>query len=562
MGRKTSHRGSGTRSGRQPQTLAKEQPRHPESAKASSREYRLTAAPKAKSKWLPSLIIGTCAAIGTAILLLTTNWGVGTTTDSTVYINVARNFLKGYGLSHPPGSPMTHYPPLYPMALSLSGLLGQDPLDGARWLQAFLFCATITLSGLIIFRGTRGSITALITGLLMLLTSHTMIHVYSCAWSESLFIPLSLAGFLLLGEYIQKTTPILFLSSSFMIGFAFLTRYVGISLVITGCLCILFMLRVNIYKRVLIAMGFGIMTVFPISLWILRNTIVAGTLTNRSLVYHPVASQHINDALSTLSKWLFMPPGWPLNVRSALLALFAIAVLTGYVSVLRHKTMIKEHMYTVFFPSVLVIFIFSYFISLGLSISFLDAHTLLLDRILSPVYIIGVIGIVCIAYHLWLFYNNKVVAISLLSISILFVIGQAFQSVPLINSLNYKGSGFSSKSWKSSPIIGFVKSLPDDIVIYANGPDAIDILTGKSSSMIPPKVDAGTRLNNENFASQFTDMIRQIEDGKAILVYCHGITWRWYLPTKEEIAGSLHVPLLYQGRDGFISGTLEREGRL
>jgi len=90
---------------------------------------------------------------------------------------------------------------------------------------------------------------------------------------------------------------------------------------------------------------------------------------------------------------------------------------------------------------------------------------------------------------------------------------------------------------------------------FTNGPDPIAILTGKTSQMIPHKVDAGTRLNNENFPSQFAEMIRQIENGKALLVYFNMITWRWYLPSKEELAASLRVPVPYQAWDGMIFGT-------
>jgi hypothetical protein len=50
-------------------------------------------------------------------------------------------------------------------------------------------------------------------------------------------------------------------------------------------------------------------------------------------------------------------------------------------------------------------------------------------------------------------------------------------------------------------------------------------------------------------------MIRQIENGKALLVYFNMITWRWYLPSKEELAASLKVPVPCQGWDGMIFGT-------
>ena len=556
MGRKTLSRPSGARSGRDSQIPLKQRSPHPEPTSASLRKSVSKTATESASKWLPYLIVAGCASIGAAILLYATNWGIGISPDSTVYINVARNLLKGYGFSNPPGTPMTHYPPFYPMVLSLSALWGQDPLDGARGIHAFLFWATLVLAGWIIYRETHGSMIASISGLLLLLASNTIIYVYSFAWSESLFMLLCLAGLLSLREYIEQTHVGLLLLSSLLVGFAFLTRYVGISVTITCCLCILLMSILGLYKRLIIAAGFGMMTLFPVSLWVLRNSLVAGTLTNRSLVSHPVTLQHVNAGISTISRWFFMPQDWPFEVKSGLLGAFAVIVLIACVSLLQYNLKMKGNKRIVFFPSIFIIFLFSYLVFLGFSISYIDAHTPLDNRILSPLYIIGVIALVCLSYHIWFYYGKrKVVAISLLFISFSFLIAQVLHSVPLVASLHYNGSGYADKYWKNSPIIGVVKSLPDNLVIFTNGPDPIDILTGKTSQMIPGKVDAGTRLDNKDFPSQFADMVRQIEDGKALLVYFSMITWRWYLPSQEELAAGLRVPVPYKGWDGMIFDT-------
>jgi len=127
MGRKTSSRSSGARSGRNSQIPLKQRSPHPESASASLRESVSKTAMESASQWLPYLIMATCACIGAAILLFVTNWGIGISPDSTIYINVARNLLKGYGFSNPPGSPMTIIRPLSHGTLS-ERPLGQDPL--------------------------------------------------------------------------------------------------------------------------------------------------------------------------------------------------------------------------------------------------------------------------------------------------------------------------------------------------------------------------------------------------------------------------------------------------
>jgi hypothetical protein len=559
MGRKTSIRDKSGRSGRSSQTHGKQGHLVPKPTEATPGKCISIRAKKAAPKWFPFLVMATCACAGGVILLFTTTWGIGVSTDSITYIDVARNFLKGYGLSHPPGSPMTHYPPLYPIVLSISGLFASDPLDGARWLQTLFFCATIAISGLIIYRETGGSAISYIIGLLLLLTSNTLISVYSFAWSEGLFILLSLAGFLLLGEYLQNSKTVFLLTSSIITGLALLTRYVGISLVLTGCLCILALARSSISKRLIITAIFGIVGLCPVSLWVLRNRMLSSTLTNRSLVSHPITLDQVNTGILTISSWLCIPQDWSLSVRIGLLVIFAAVILTGFVIFLKHYKHVKdyENRWILFVPSLFIIFTFSYFLVLGISISFVDAHTPLSIRILSPLYVIGVIGIVCLSYNLWVQCEKRqMVAISLLVISSLFLLNQSFHAVSLVNSLHHDGSSssFLNKYWKQSTIIERIKSLPDNITIYTNAPDPIDILAGKSSIMLPAKVDAATRINNEKFPSQFADMAKEIQSGKSILVYFSGITWRWYLPTKNEIAKNTHLRVLYQGWDGMIYG--------
>ena len=95
------------------------------------------------------------SVVGATALLFSTRWGVGLGPDSVVYIASARNLLSGKGLSvssYPwEFSPMTHYPTLFSAELAGLGLIGIDPLDGARWFNALIFRAKIPLLGLVVY---------------------------------------------------------------------------------------------------------------------------------------------------------------------------------------------------------------------------------------------------------------------------------------------------------------------------------------------------------------------------------------------------------------------------
>jgi 4-amino-4-deoxy-L-arabinose transferase-like glycosyltransferase len=220
-----------------------------------------------KSKNYPLFFIG-LAIIGIISLLFVTRWGIGLNPDSTRYISAARNLRDGFGLTEFFGSdirrPMTHFPPLYPLLLTGFGVFGIDPLDGARWLNVFLFGANILLIGLAIRRYTSGSIWIPLFGSSLILTSLTMLHIHAMAMTEPLFILLGFSGLLLLAAYLEKSRPSLLIISASATGLAFLTRYPGVALVATGGVGILLFSRKRFFQKIVDASIFGVISLFPI----------------------------------------------------------------------------------------------------------------------------------------------------------------------------------------------------------------------------------------------------------------------------------------------------------
>jgi hypothetical protein len=68
-------------------------------------------------------------------------------------------------------------------------------------------------------------------------------------------------------------------------------------------------------------------------------------------------------------------------------------------------------------------------------------------------------------------------------------------------------------------------------------------------------VSAGTRKVNEDYEEKLNQMISECREGKALIVYFKGITWRWYLPSIEEVESTGNVPVLSRMQDGVICGT-------
>jgi len=47
-------------------------------------------------------------------------------------------------------------------------------------------------------------------------------------------------------------------------------------------------------------------------------------------------------------------------------------------------------------------------------------------------------------------------------------------------------------------------------------------------------------------------MGKQLKNHDAVLVYFNTVTWRWYLPSEDELKEKMSLRVLFQGADGTI----------
>jgi hypothetical protein len=124
-----------------------------------------------------------------------------------------------------------------------------------------------------------------------------------------------------------------------------------------------------------------------------------------------------------------------------------------------------------------------------------------------------------------------------------------------IDNDNYRDgyTNYADKRWVQSEIIRKLSSLPPSTPIYTNGQDAIYILTGKHSSVIPQKVYPLDSAVNHSYSSQLTSMQERLKNQNGVLVYFNTLTYlRPYLPSEDELKEELPLNLLEKGDDGSI----------
>ena len=492
--------------------------------------------------------IGLVALSGVWILLFATGHGIGLNTDSINYIGAVRELLQGNGLryAYDNRQPITHYPPFYPILLSAVSVFGIDPWDGARLLNAVLFGINIFQIGLFLHKSCGKSFGTALAGSLLMLFSVSMLDLHSLAISEPLFILLGFLGLFLLAEYIREPRVGFLVSSSVAIGLALLTRYAGVPFLITGVLGIVLFGGEKLRSGRKTAVTFLILACLPTGLWALRNLYVAGTATNRILVFHPISWNRIQQGISTFSAWL------PFNSSGlgplALLGIACGAILLISLILLRGSKQMARHGY---FPVLLLMFFLGYCLFLFVSISFLDARTPLDNRILSPLHVSGLFLTLFATYVVLNLSSGQALSRAFfVVVCTALCVSYPMRAIQWVRTQHLDGRSYASRVWRDSEIMNWARELPPGSLIYSNGADALYIHTGKKASWIPRKVIMYTLLANETYLSEVAGMTNRMEHQGAAVVYFKKISWRDDMPTPEELKKQIPLKVLFESSDG------------
>ncbi len=501
------------------------------------------------------------------ILTVSSNWGIGLTPDSAAYVAAARNFLNGNGLSilyNDNGTPLNLWapktfnevehvmlwPPLYPMALSIFGFFTTNMFEVARYLSAVLFGLNILIIGLIVKKITR-SIWLSLFGAAIMITSDVVMRVHSMAWSEPLFIFFGFLGVYFIIDYLQNNKNSFLYISAILFSLAFLTRYVGITLVVSGALAVLFLNDRSVKKRIIDCVAFTIISCILVSIWIM------GTNSSpRTFVFHPINYIEIKTTLINISRWL-LPDRIPNIISVGISGMFVMGVICGFIIVGRKMyKMVRESYEVKILKSVIffILFIIIYMTFLIISKSFFDAHIPIRDfRILSPVFIASLIFVIFFLRILILYFSeNKILKIVVSVFCILFLVSYIIGIInPLILAYKEGQIGYANKDWALSETINGLKRYPDSTLIYSNGPDVIYLRTGKSAKMFPLLKNPYTLQGNDNFQTQVEMMLEEVDKGDGIIVFFDRIG-RNYLLSKDEIKSNFDINLIEEYPDGTI----------
>lgn len=474
------------------------------------------------------------------VMISTLHYGAGITQgDSVEYISAARNLAMGNGLKTYYGEPLANFPPLYSVLLAVIDCLsGVDPADSAGYANAFLFGLIVYLSGLLFFRHLHPNSAISWFGATMVAISKPLIGVSVNVLSEPLFIFFTLVFIIYTERYIIRKDYVSLIIFSISAAMACLTRYIGITLILTGALVIL-IVHLNRIKACLASLlPFLLISCLPIGLLITRNYFSAGNLLG-SHRPPPDASQAASWIPFYLQSWYF-PSGISLSGNHLVSKLLLLAVIFFLLYFTYSggwkKLSWQEIISTVssLFPMILFTAIFAGFLVITSPYVAYDRDS----RLLTPIFIPLNLLLLTLAAAIIDYFKTKIASRYINAVVICgMCIWLVYPASSVISQIVIPGMkdgvyGYNFKYWSERSIIKYLQENPfKGSMVYTNAPDAVYILSDSNMKFSP-----GTQMTAP--MDRLADIARlkgKWPEKASYLIWFDRVP-RSYLFTPEEIA--------------------------
>ena len=253
--------------------------------------------------------------------------------DSLTYISIADSLATGDGIQIFSGHSFALWTPFYPILVAFISFFGIDSVDAGLLVNAIAFGIIILLTGIWLGRHIESRL-VVIGATATVMTSYTITWLSATTLSEPPFILLALLALVRLGYLIESEPPSrsALVWSAVLAASATVTRYMGVTVIMTAVLLILMRWRQPILKRVKYAIIYCIISIAPLMVWMIRNWVA---------IQHPVGNRNISelrtitltDMLSQTGDiiylWVFSrePPGLLAILLWVVIGLIAIIAL-------------------------------------------------------------------------------------------------------------------------------------------------------------------------------------------------------------------------------------------
>ena len=486
----------------------------------------------------------TVGLVGAALVWWITPHGAGLSPDSVSYVAAARWALAGEGVRSLEGGPLSHFPPFYPVVLAAAAWVSRfDPVDAARWLNAALFAALLTLAGVLAARIGRRPAAGLAAAL-VLLVSRDMVVLHAMAWSEPLAIVLGMGGLALVARHISSGRTAALGLAAIGFGLAAFTRYAAVAYALAGTAGLLFLDRTTPpVRRAGKAIALTFAAVGSLGLWLLLTGPHTG-LADRVLDFHPPGSSDLDKATAAVIGWVA-----PRDVAPWVSGVSLVLLVAGLGAWLLRAGPREGR--TRDSPLTLLLLLFAaVYIAFVLGCRMIVDAAIPLDaRILAPVHVALVIaGAGIVAQRL----PNPTpprLRLALAAVVMGLVAAHGVSTARWARGARADGLLYAKRSLRRSALLERVRALPPTVLLWSNTPDVVYILTGRCARMLPRRVRPESGRPDPGFASGWRVLLDQ---PNAYVAWFRPFAWRTYLPSESELAASPGVAPVASFTDGTL----------
>jgi hypothetical protein len=277
-----------------------------------------------------------------------------------------------------------------------------------------------------------------------------------------------LGTILVLARYLKETNRKWLVLAAVLAASVFLTRYVGLSLIL-AVLIVIFLSQFDLKRKFVDALLFGSVAVLPIALWTLRGYLLTATLNDRVIQFHPLTEKNYLSAINVIYEW-FLPAALVDRSLKLLLLLSGLVVLGTLICLLsaykgRWSTLAKSLVQNNEIVTLHITYLFTYGAMIIVSKTWVDADIGLSDRMLSPMLVSLLILFVVLLSYLWTNAEKArfVVAVVALGLVAYYLSGTVV-SVPRFHQ---GGIGIARRGWNRSEPVQTLRSY-SSFPIYTN----------------------------------------------------------------------------------------------
>jgi hypothetical protein len=476
--------------------------------------------------------LAAAALIGVALTAFATRHGIGVGgPDSAAYLAIASNMLHGRGVSMPftiPTAPyrpveavrlvghvpVTHFPPLYPIALWLIAAPGVPLATGARLLNVALAGISAALLAELTRRCTGSLAVGFCAGVLMFFApvqhnpigfTYNWLALHSLVLSEPLFVAFVMLTLLVLLRAIAAPTV---RNVSLAAGFAALAtliRFAGVSLIVAGAVAVLLFAGDSWKRRRRLTLLFIAVAAVPVMLWALWIAAKPGGGGARAVGVHTLP---FGSIFTVMEAW-FMPLAWPAPLRHALgFALVGIVVA----AVLKCRNADRPTMQVLI---VLSVFVTIYAATIVATRDFLDISTPIDARLLIPAQPIAYVVVITAVMRLvardagTVTRHPRVAVIGVAVCVLLALVGSR-------SAVDFARRGFGRSA--PLPTMALLDRVPQGALVATNDPYAIFLATGRPSVVLPSRTSWTSGNRNAQFPDDVAALISLIRSRRGAVV--------------------------------------------